>query len=43
MVKLEDEVKAERKEIKHTARITKRINQVIDNQKIKNIVYELTR
>ncbi|KAG4090040.1 hypothetical protein H8356DRAFT_1410525 [Neocallimastix lanati (nom. inval.)] len=43
MVQLEDEDEAERKKVKPTARITKFINRIIDNQKIKDTVYDLTR
>ncbi|KAG4086222.1 hypothetical protein H8356DRAFT_1330756 [Neocallimastix lanati (nom. inval.)] len=41
--KYKDEIKAEGKEIQPTARITNIINKVIDNQKIKDTVYELAR
>jgi len=44
MVQLpEEREEAVQKEIQPTARITKIINQVIDNQKMKDTVYELTR
>ncbi|KAG4102200.1 hypothetical protein H8356DRAFT_1305393 [Neocallimastix lanati (nom. inval.)] len=44
MVQLpEEREEAVQKEIQPTARITKIINQVIDNQKLKDTVYELTR
>ncbi|KAG4094851.1 hypothetical protein H8356DRAFT_997862, partial [Neocallimastix lanati (nom. inval.)] len=44
MVQLPEEgEEAVQKEIQPTARITKIINQVIDNQKLKDTVYELTR
>ncbi|KAG4081893.1 hypothetical protein H8356DRAFT_1019804, partial [Neocallimastix lanati (nom. inval.)] len=39
----EEREEAVQKEIQPTARITKIINQVIDNQKLKDTVYELTR
>jgi len=39
----EKENEADIKAIQSTARITKIINQVIDNQIIKDTVYELTR
>jgi len=43
MVQLIEDKEALQKEIQPTARITKIIQQVIDNQKLKDTVYDLTR
>ncbi|KAG4093646.1 hypothetical protein H8356DRAFT_1402575 [Neocallimastix lanati (nom. inval.)] len=43
MVQINDKEEAEPEKVKPIARITQPINQVIDNQRIKDTVYDLTR